>query len=102
MLSIDFTFVWTAINLVVLFLFLRRFLFKRVGAFMLARSAKIEADMAQGARDKTEGERYRAEYNALVKEAAAERARTLEAARQKAGAHYDEVVAEARRVLIAP
>ena len=96
MLNIDLTFVWTAVNLVVLFLFLRKFLFGRVTKFMEDRTAKIEADMAQGAQDKAEGERYREEYAALVKDAATERARTLEASRKKATAHYDETVAEAK------
>ena len=96
MLSFDLTFVWTAVNLIILFLFLRKFLFGRVTTFMEARTAKIEADMAQGAQDKAEGERYREEYAALLKDAAAERARTLEASRKKAAAHYDETVAEAK------
>ena len=96
MLSIDLTFLWTAINLVVLFLFMRKFLFGRVTKFMDDRNAAIEADLKKGADAKAEGEQYKEEYTALVKDAAAERARTLEAARVKAAAHYDKAVDEAR------
>lgn len=95
MLSFDLTFVWTAVNLVVLFIFLRAVLFKRVTAFMDARSARVEGDMKQAADAKAEGERSREEYAALVKNATTERARTLEAARQKADAMYGEAVAKA-------
>lgn len=105
MLNFDLTFVWTAINLVVLFLFLRRFLFGRVTAFMDARNARIEDEMKQGAEARAEGERYRKEYGALVQQAAAERARTLESARQKAEALQADAAiaarAEAGRILAA-
>ena len=96
MLNIDLTFVWTAINLIVLYLFLRKFLFGRVTKFMDARTARIEADMEKGARDKAEGAAFRTEYEGLMREAATERARTLDAARQKAAAHYTQAVAEAK------
>ena len=96
MLSIDLTFLWTAINLVVLFLFLRKFLFGRVTKFMDDRNAAIEADLKKGADAKAEGEQYKEEYNALVKDAAAERAHTMEVARLRAAAHYDKAVLDAR------
>ena len=95
MLSVDLTFLWTAINLVVLFLFLRKFLFGRVTKFMDDRTAAIEADIQKGADERAEGEAFKEEYTALVKDAAVERTRTLEAARQKATAHYDKAVSDA-------
>ena len=96
MLSFDFTFVWTAVNLLVLFLFLRKFLFGRVTAFMDERSARIQADREQAAADKAEAGRSREEYAAKLKEANAERVRILDEARQKADAHYAEAVQQAK------
>lgn len=96
MLNVDLTFVWMALNLLILFLFLRKFLFGRVTKFMDDRTAKIEADMEQGAKDKAEGEAYRQEHESLLKNAETERSRILEAARQKSALQYDEAVTGAR------
>ena len=96
MLNIDLTFVLTAVNLIVLYLFLRKFLFGRVTKFMDDRAAAIDADMQKGAADKAEGERFREEYEGLVKSASTERNRIMEAARHKANAHYDDMVAKAK------
>lgn len=96
MLNIDLTFVWTIVNLVVLYLFLRKFLFGRVNKMMDDRAARVEADIAQGQKDRDEGRRYREEYEGLMKDAATERTRTLDAARQKAASEYDRAVAEAK------
>lgn len=96
MLSIDFTFLFTAINLVVLFLFLRKFLFGRVTGFMDARSAKIQADLDQATAEKAQGDEYRKQHEALLKDAGAQRTQLLESAQQKAVAQYDSSVAQAR------
>ncbi len=96
MLDIDLTFLWTAINLLILFLFLRKFLFNKVTKFMDERAEKIAADIEKGQKIQTEGEAYAKEQKELLKQASQEHSRLLEDARKRANAQYDQTIKEAR------
>lgn len=96
MLSIDFTFLWTAINLLILYLFLKKFLFGRVGKYMEARAQQIAKDIEQGEALKAEGEESRQAYAAMLERAVDEKQQILAEARQTAERQGDEVLAAAR------
>lgn len=97
MLNIDFTFLWAAINLVVLYLFLNHFLFKRVGGYMNARAKKIESDMQEADTRMAEGEQLKAEQQALMDATRDDRSYILVEAREKASAEADVIVTDAKR-----
>ena len=56
MISLDISLVWVIINLLVLYLLLKKFLFKPVCKMMDERSAKIQSDLDGAAQAKAEAE----------------------------------------------
>ena len=96
MLSIDFTFLFAAINLLVLYFFVNKFLFKRLGGFMEARSESIAADIEKGRELKAEGEAYRLKYEQILREGAEEGRRIVAEARDRGEKEYSEILARAK------
>lgn len=97
MLNIDLTFFWTAVNLLILYLFANKFLFKRVGSFMEQRSASITSDIKKGEDLKAEGEEFRKKHETLLNETLSERNQILDEAHQKAVKEYENILAEAKK-----
>ena len=97
MFSIDFTFIFAAINLFLLYLFVNKFLFKRLGGFMEARSESIAADIEKGRELKAEGEEYRLKYEQILSEGAEEGKRIVAEARDRAEKEYAEILARAKK-----
>lgn len=92
MLNVDFTFLWTGINLVVLYLFLKHFLFKRVGNYMDERSKKIEDSMREADEMIAEGAKLKSEQQSLLEAARDDRSYILLEARKKADAETDSII----------
>ena len=87
--------VWTIINLIVLFLLLRHFLFNPVSNIMEQRR-KLIADGLQNAQDtQDEANRLKAEYEEALSGAKKESAEIVDKARIDARAEYDRIVGEA-------
>ena len=97
MFNIDFTFVFALINLYVLYFFVKKFLFKRIGGFMEARSESIAADIEKGRELKAEGEAYRLQYEQMISEGAEEGKRIVAEARDRAEKEYAEILARAKK-----
>ena len=95
MLSLDLNLVWTIINLVVLYLLLRHFLFKPVMGIMEKRRQIIEDGLknAQDAQD--DAMKMKKEYEDALKGAKQESAQIIENARSAAKNEYDRIVSEA-------
>ena len=63
MLSIDlFTILWTVIDLIVLYLLMRRFLFKPVNAVLETRAKSVQEDLTQAQAQKAEAQELRKQY----------------------------------------
>lgn len=97
MFGIDFTFLFTAINLLILYFVIKKFLFKRVGGFMAERSDAIAADVERGESLKLEGERFAQEQRELLSGTYDEKKLVLEEARQQAAKEYDAIVKKAKQ-----
>ena len=95
MLSLDLNLVWNIINLVVLYLLLRHFLFKPVMGIMEKRKQIIEDGLknAQDAQDNAM--KMKAEYEDALRGAKQESAQIIENARSAAKNEYDRIVGEA-------
>ena len=95
MLSLDLNLVWNIINLVVLYLLLRHFLFKPVMGIMEKRRQIIEDGLknAQDAQDNAM--KMKAEYEDAIRGAKQESAQIIENARSAAKNEYDRIVGEA-------
>ena len=96
MFNIDFTFLFTAINLLILYLVVKKLLFKKLGAFMSERSGAIADDIEKAAALKAEGEGFQAQRQELLAASYDERKSILEEARQQAAKEYDAVVKKAK------
>lgn len=84
------------INLLLLFLLLKYFLFKPVQNILNARQAEIDKSYADAETAQTRAEELRDEYEKRISDAKAEAADIAKAASRKAQAHYDEVVGTAK------
>jgi F-type H+-transporting ATPase subunit b len=62
-------FVWTIVNLVILFLFLRKFLFKRVTAVLDSRADGIAKNIEAADRRMAEANELKEQYDAMMREA---------------------------------
>lgn len=96
MFSLDFTFLWTLFNLIVLYIFLKKVLFGRLGEFLKKRSDSIAAAISQGEEMRSEGKAFKKQCEEQITAAVAESREMLEDARRRAQSEYDNIVAEAR------
>ena len=97
MFSIDFTFLWAAVSLAIIYFVVRKFLFGKLGGFMDERSASIAADIDKGETLMREGEEFRRKQQEILDEAYHERNKIIEEARLKAADTYDRIIGEAKK-----
>ncbi len=97
MFNIDFTFLWTLINLLVLYFVLRKLLFGRIGAMMKKRSDSIAASIQQGEEARADGEAYKKQCQELIAKTDSERKTILDETRQRSQAEFDAIVSDAKR-----
>ena len=95
MISIDLNLVWTIINLVVLYLLLRHFLFAPVMNIMEQRRKLIEDGLKHAQEAQDDANRMKQEYEKALSGAKQESVKMLEDARKTAKAEYDRIVGEA-------
>ena len=95
MLSLDLNLVWTIINLVVLYLLLRHFLFKPVMGIMDKRRQIIEDGLRNAQDAQNDAMKMKQEYEDALKGAKQESVQIVENARSAAKNEYDRIVAEA-------
>lgn len=97
MFGIDFTFLWTALNLFIIYYFIKKFLFNKLGTFMEERSASIKAGIEKSETLKEKEEQLKSQYDELVAQVYRERKDILDEARIKASKEYDELIATAKK-----
>jgi F-type H+-transporting ATPase subunit b len=93
----SFKFVIAALNMIVLFLVLRKILFKPVTEFMEKRTKAIEDSIADAEKNKTKAAEMKNAYEAQLKAAKAESEKIIDAAVEKATREQERIVAEAQR-----
>ena len=97
MLDIDFTFVWVGVNLLILYLLLRKFLFGRVGALIDQRAQAVASDIEAGEAAREEGEAYRLRYEEIMRAAKEDSKAIIEEARGNVARECDSLLREAKR-----
>ena len=95
MLSLDLNLVWNIVNLVVLYLLLRHFLFKPVMGIMDKRKKIIEDGLKNAQDAQSDAKKMKQEYEDALKGAKQESAQIIENARSAAKNEYDRIVGEA-------
>ena len=96
MLRLDWNILYNIINLIILYLLMKRFLFKPVNAILEKRQQAADAQFAEADRQKAEAKESQEHYDALVQGAEDEKKRIVADARQEASAEYGRIVSEAK------
>jgi F-type H+-transporting ATPase subunit b len=95
-LRLDWNILFNIINLIILYLLMKRFLFKPVNAILEKRQQAADAQFAEADRQKAEAKESQEHYDALVQGAEDEKKRIVADARQEASAEYGRIVSEAK------
>ncbi len=95
MLRVDIGLLWTAINLVVLYVLMQRFLFKPVHKVLEQRQAQVDQSLADAEEAKAKALALEEEHNASLTNVEEERKRILQEAQQQANQEYARIVADA-------
>lgn len=93
----SFKFIMAFINLLVLFFFLRKFLFKPIMKFMDDRTKSIEDSIADAEKQKADALEMKTSYEAQLKNAKSESKEIINSAVTKAAALQETMAAEAQQ-----
>ena len=92
MLNLDWNIVWTIVNILVLFLLLKHFLFKPITEMMESRTAEIENNLKDAEDQKQKASELTAQYVDKLQGAHAEAAQIVSEARQRGQREYDAIL----------
>lgn len=96
MLKIDFwNIAFTVVNLLVLYWFMKRYLFGPVNAILAERQSMIERDLDAASNAKSEARELKQQYEASMRNADEEAARIVADARAKASGEYEKILGRA-------
>ncbi|MEF9935518.1 MAG: F0F1 ATP synthase subunit B [Clostridium sp.] len=91
------TFVLTIVNVLILYWFLRKFLFEKVSTFMANRANAIESDIKEAKDDKSSAKELKLKYEAQMETAEVEGKKIVEEYKAKANKLSDEMIEEAKK-----
>ncbi|MCD8190479.1 MAG: ATP synthase F0 subunit B [Clostridiales bacterium] len=95
MLRVDIGLLWTAINLVVLYLLMQKFLFKPVHKILEQRQALVDQSLADAEAAKAQALALEQQHSDSLNDVEEERKRILQEAQQQATQEYNRIVADA-------
>ncbi|MDO5558842.1 MAG: F0F1 ATP synthase subunit B [Oscillospiraceae bacterium] len=96
MLKLDWNIIWTVVNLLILFFFLKKFLFKKVLNIMEQRRSMVEASFAEADNAKKQAEEIKEQYEENLKNADKEAASIIASAKERAAELHDKSVEQTR------
>lgn len=96
-----YTFVFVAINLILLFLFMRKFLFKPITNLMEERKSSIEQGLKDAENAKIEAAEARKKYDEQIKNIKLDGDKLLNEVKAKATREYEEIIANAKKDALA-
>lgn len=96
MLKLDWNIIWTFVNLIVLFLLLRKFLYRPVMAVIQARQKEVDQALADAEQARLEAQTAQAAAQERLEQAEAEARVREEAYEAQARRQADQMLAEAR------
>lgn len=95
MLRLDWNLVWTIINLIVLYLILKKFLIGPINKIMAQRQAMIDEQFNSAKTAEQKALDLKAEYEAHLESAHEESVKLIESAKENANVEYERIVKEA-------
>lgn len=97
MLKFGPTFIWVAVNLLVLYWFMRKILFKPVTQFMDNRTNSIKESIENAEKNKADALQLKKSYEDQIRGAKDEAERIVNDAKAKANREYDSILAAAKQ-----
>lgn len=91
-----YTFAFGAANLIILYIVLRKFLFKKVTDFMENRTNSIKAAIEKAENDSMEAAELKSKYETQIKDVRIQAGQIIDDARAKASREYDDVLKKAK------
>lgn len=95
LLNLDWSIVWNIVNILVLFLLLKHFLFKPITQMMESRTAEIENDLKDAKEQKEKARELTSQYEEKLKGADAQAARIVTEARERGQQEYSAILKDA-------
>lgn len=95
-LSLDMNIVWTFVNLLILYVFFRIFLFKPVNKILEERQNLIEKDLKEAGESKEKAEALKQEYQKVLDNAEEEQIQIIKEAKERAQIAYNKKIEESR------
>ncbi len=92
MLNLDWSIIWNIVNILVLFLLLKIFLFKPITKMMESRTAEIENNLKDAEEQKAKARELTAHYEEKLEGARAEAAQIVSDARQRGQQEYSNIL----------
>ena len=96
MLDFSVTFIITIINITLLFLILRKLLFKPVTKFMEERTKRVQDSIEQSEKYKAQAKAMLEQYEAQLKEAEAEAKAIIDSAKEQAREEAERIITKSR------
>ena len=97
MLDIDpYTILWTVVNLLVLYLLMRKFLFGPVNAILDGRAKAIEDGLTQARQQQEEAQQLHSQYGAEIAQSKDEASQIIAQAKAQSEALYQRTLADAQ------
>ncbi len=96
MFDFGYPFIWTALNLLVLYFILKKILFKPVTSFMEKRSESIRESLENADKMKFAAEELYRAYEDLLMNAREEADEIISGARERGGREYERAITEAK------
>lgn len=90
------SFIWTAVNLIILYVILRKILFKPVNDILEKRTNSIKSSLDDAERARTDAAQLKQDYEQRLKNAQKEADRIISEARARAQNEYEAIVNEAQ------
>lgn len=95
MLRLDFNLVWNILNVIILYLLLRKFLIKPVLGIMEKRDQMIQQGISNAREQESKAQELKDKYEQALSSAKEESAQILEKAKTNAKREYERIVGEA-------
>lgn len=96
MLRLDINILWTIINILIIYVIVRRFLFKPVKKILAARQAEIDQQYADAQAAQDTAVSMKQQYEETLTGIADEKGKMLSEARGRASDEYERIIAQAR------
>ena len=96
MLRLDSNILWTIINLLILYVIARKFLFGPVRKVLATRQAEIDKQFADARTAQEDAQKLKEQYQESLDGAEKERLDILNQARDRAGEEYERILSEAK------